>query len=88
MTATTKTIGFTLGTALGAGAAYAAHGAIRAAQGTGRFGQDVLSGTTSGYQNKAAQLAAARQQILEQRQAPVSIKPRAKAVPTKTLAKA
>ncbi|MBS0453980.1 MAG: hypothetical protein JSS14_21980 [Proteobacteria bacterium] len=82
MTQVTKSIGFTLGSALGKGAAYAGHAAIRTAQGTGRFGQDVLSGTTAGYAEKSAQLAAARQQILESRQAPVSIKPRAKKLAT------
>ena len=70
---TTSTIGKTIGAALGKGAAYTAHGAIRAAQGTGRFGQDVLAGATEGYATKSAELAAVRMQIAAQRQAPVAI---------------
>ena len=70
---TTSTIGKPIGAALGQGAAYTARGAIRAAQGTGRFGQDVLAGATEGYTSKAAELAAVRMQIAAQRQAPVAI---------------
>lgn len=70
---TTSTIGKTIGAAIGKGAAYTAHGAIRVAQGTGRFGQDVLAGATEGYTSKAAELAAVRMQIAAQRQAPVAI---------------
>jgi len=70
---TTSTIGKTIGSAIGKGAAYTAHGAIRAAQGTGRFGQDVLAGATEGYTEKAAELAQARLAIAAQRQAPIAI---------------
>ena len=70
---TTSTIGRSIGAALGKGAAYTAHGAIRAAQGTGRFGQDVFAGATEGYTSKAAELAAVRMKIAAQRQAPVAI---------------
>ena len=69
----TSTIGRSIGAAIGKGAAYTAHGAIRAAKGTGRFGQDVLAGATEGYTSKAAELAAVRMQIAAQRQAPVAI---------------
>lgn len=64
---TTSTIGKTIGAAIGKSAAYTAHGAIRAAQGTGRFGQDVLAGATEGYTSKAAELAAARAAIAAER---------------------
>lgn len=70
---TTSTIGKTIGAAIGKGAAYTAHGAIRAAQGTGRFGQDVMSGTTEGYTTKANELAARRLELAAARQAPVAI---------------
>lgn len=70
---TSTTIGKTIGSALGKGAAYTAHGAIRAAQGTGRFGQDVLAGAAEGYTEKAAELSAQRLAIAAQRQAPVAI---------------
>ena len=70
----TSTFGKTFGAALGKGAAYTAHGAIRAAQGTGRFGQDVLAGATEGYTSKAAELSAARERIAASRgNAPVAI---------------
>lgn len=69
----TSTFGRSFGAALGKGAAYTAHGAIRAAQGTGRFGQDVLAGATEGYASKAAELAERRLAIAAQRQAPVAI---------------
>ena len=49
---TTSTIGKTIGAAIGKSAAYTAHGAIRVAQGTGRFGQDVLAGAAEGYTEK------------------------------------
>lgn len=63
----TSTIGRSIGAAIGKGAAYTAHGAIRAAQGTGRFGQDVIAGTTEGYASKAAELAAVRAAIAAER---------------------
>ncbi len=70
----TSTIGRSIGAAIGKGAAYTAHGAIRAAQGTGRFGQDVIAGTTEGYTSKAAELSAARERIASSRSnAPVAI---------------
>lgn len=64
---TTSTIGKTIGAAIGKGAAYTAHGAIRAAQGTGRFGQDLVTGAAEGYTTKSAELAAARAAIAAER---------------------
>lgn len=70
----TSTFGRSIGAAIGKSAAYTAHGAIRAAQSTGRFGQDVLAGTTEGYASKAAELSAARERIAASRDnAPVAI---------------
>lgn len=62
-----STFGRSIGAAIGKGAAYTAHGAIRAAQGTGRFGQDVVLGATEGYAEKAAELAAVRAAIAAER---------------------
>lgn len=74
----TKSLGITIGAALGKGAAYAVHGAIAGAQATGRFGQDVVAGAQAGYAEKADELAAKRRAALaaiEARQvAPVAIK--------------
>ncbi len=67
------TFGKTIGAAIGKTAAYTAHAAIRTAQGTGRFGQDVLAGTTEGYTSKASELAERRLALAAQRQAPVAI---------------
>lgn len=47
-------IGLKLGRALGAGAALVGEGAIRAANGAGRFGQDLVTGTEEGYTTQAA----------------------------------
>ena len=70
----TSTIGRSIGAAIGKGAAYTAHGAIRAAQGTGRFGQDVLAGTTEGYTSKAAAPPPPRERTASSRgNAPVAI---------------
>ena len=46
MAQTHNTIGSTIGRALGNAAAYTVHGAVSAAQYTGRFGQDVAAGAT------------------------------------------
>ena len=70
---TTSTFGKTFGAALGKSAAYTVHSAVRAAQGTGRFGQDVVLGAAEGYTSKAAELAERRLAIAAQRQAPVAI---------------
>ena len=62
-----NTIGSTIGRALGSAAAYSVHGAVSAAQYTGRFGQDVASGATEQYAAKSAELSARREQLAEQR---------------------
>jgi hypothetical protein len=62
-----NTLGSTIGRALGNAAAYTVHGAISAAQYTGRFGQDVAAGATEQYGVKSAELAARREQLAEQR---------------------
>ena len=62
-----NTIGSTIGRALGNAAAYSVHGAVSAAQYTGRFGQDVAAGATEQYGVKSAELSARREQLAEQR---------------------
>lgn len=62
-----NTLGSTIGRALGNAAAYTVHGAVSAAQYTGRFGQDVASGATEQYGVKSAELSARREQLAEQR---------------------
>ena len=62
-----NTLGSTIGRALGNAAAYTVHGAVSAAQCTGRFGQDVAAGATEQYGVKSAELSARREQLAEQR---------------------
>lgn len=62
-----NTLGSTIGRALGNAAAYTVHGAVSAAQYTGRFGQDVVAGATEQYGVKSAELSARREQLAEQR---------------------
>ena len=62
-----NTIGSTIGRALGSAAAYSVHGAVSAAQYTGRFGQDVASVATEQYAANSAELSARREQLAEQR---------------------
>ena len=67
-----NTLGSTIGRALGNAAAYSVHGAVSAAQYTGRFGQDVASGATEQYAAKSGELAARRAALAEQRAAAIS----------------
>jgi hypothetical protein len=76
-----NTLGSTIGRALGTSAAYAVHGAVSAAQYTGRFGQDVASGATEQYAAKSAELSARREQLAEQRAAAISAAVEAAAPP-------
>lgn len=62
-----NTLGSTIGRALGNAAAYSVHGAVSAAQYTGRFGQDVAAGAADAYGVKSAELSARREQLAEQR---------------------
>lgn len=66
-----NTLGSTIGRALGNAAAYSVHGAVSAAQYTGRFGQDVASGATEQYAAKSGELAARRAALAEQRAAAI-----------------
>lgn len=52
--------GKSVGRAIGASAAYAAHATVVTAKATGRFGEDVVAGAKAGYSENAARLAAAR----------------------------
>ena len=53
-------IGHKLGRAIGTLGALAVEGSVRGATGLGKFGEDVLAGTTEGYEEKAAALLAQR----------------------------
>lgn len=68
---TSTTVGIKLGRAIGYTGAAIAHGAISTAKATGRFGEDVLVGTSAGYAEHSARLAAVRAQVTASR--PVSI---------------
>ena len=78
-----NTLGSTIGRALGNAAAYTVHGAVSAAQYTGRFGQDVASGATEQYAAKSGELAARRAALAEQRAAAIgaAVEAAAPAVP-------
>lgn len=67
----TRTFGATIGAALGTSAAYAVHGAVSAAQYTGRFGQDMAAGAADAYGVKSGELAARRAALAEQRAAAI-----------------
>lgn len=65
-TASNTTIGLTVGKLIGNAAAYSVHGAVRAAEATGRFGADVAAGATAQYGVKSEELAARREQMREE----------------------
>ena len=65
----TRTFGATIGAALGTSAAYAVHGALTAAQYTGRFGQDMAAGAADAYGVKSAELEAKRAAVAASRNA-------------------
>jgi len=52
--------GNTVGRAIGASGAYVGHAAVVSFKATGRFGEDVLTGTRDGYRDNAQRLAAQR----------------------------
>lgn len=76
-----NTLGSTIGRALGNAAAYSVHGAVSAAQYTGRFGQDVAAGATEQYAAKSGELAARRAALAEQRAAAIGAAVEAAAPP-------
>lgn len=53
-------IGNKIGRAIGAGSALVLEGAVRGAQGAGRFGGDVVAGAEAGYDEKRAALLVTR----------------------------
>lgn len=63
---TTATFGRTIGAAIGKSAAYVGHAACVSASYTGRFGADLVAGTSEGYATKAAELAERRMQGVDQ----------------------
>lgn len=82
---TSTTFGTTIGSAIGKGAAYIGHGAVLSVQATGRFGADVVAGSSAAYTAKAAELKARREAAIAAHRAqaqavPVAVK-RGKPVP-------
>ena len=60
MTTSSTSFGIKLGRGLGYAAAATVHGAAVAATATGKFGADVVTGTTTGYTDHSERLAAIR----------------------------
>ena len=60
MTTPSSSFGIKLGRGLGYAAAATVHGAAVAATATGKFGADVVTGTTTGYTDHSERLAAIR----------------------------
>lgn len=73
MTTSSKSFGLSIGRALGYTGAAVAHGAIATAKATGRFGEDVLIGTTTGYIEHSARLAGLRLAAANARPASIAI---------------
>jgi hypothetical protein len=69
----TTSIGIKLGRALGYTGAAIAHGSIATAKATGKFGEDVLIGTTAGYAEHSERFAAQRAAIYGKRPASIAI---------------
>lgn len=75
---TSTTIGLSLGKFIGNSAAYAVHGAARAASATGEFGKGVAAGATEQYTVKNAELQQRRLELAAQAERViVSVKPAA-----------
>lgn len=74
------TFAISLGRAIGATASYTVHSACVLATATGRFGEDIAIGTTTGYVEHSARLAAIRAHATAERPASIALvmKPRAK----------
>lgn len=66
-------IGNTLGRAIGYTAAAAVHGACATASATGRFGQDLMVGTTEAYSEHSERLALARAAVARARESGIAI---------------
>lgn len=60
MTTSSSSFGIKLGRGIGYAAAATVHGACVAATATGQFGADVVAGTSAGYADHSARLAAVR----------------------------
>lgn len=73
---TSTTIGLSLGKFIGNSAAYAVHGAARAASATGEFGKGVAAGAAEQYAVKNAELQQRRLELAAQAERViVSVKP-------------
>jgi len=57
------TVGNKIGRAIGYTAAATVNASVVAAKATGRFGQDVINGTTEGYAEHSARFAAQRELV-------------------------
>lgn len=66
-------VGNTIGRAIGYTAAATVNAAVVTAKATGRFGEDVVLGTTTGYAEHSARFAALRAEIAAQRPASIAI---------------
>ena len=60
MSTTSKSFALSLGRGIGYTGAAVVHGAVVATRATGKFGADVVTGTTEGYADHSARLAAVR----------------------------
>lgn len=79
MSASSKSFGLTIGRGIGYSAAAVVHGTAVAVKATGQFGADVVAGTTDGYAEHSARLAALRASLPVTRPASIAIKRSAKA---------
>lgn len=79
-----KSFGNSVGRAIGYTAAATVNATVVAAKATGRFGQDVIDGTTDGYAEHAARFAAQRELVYGQHKsiAVAVVRPRARAKAT------
>jgi hypothetical protein len=75
----TTSIGIKLGRALGYTGAAIAHGSIATAKATGKFGEDVLVGTSAGYAEHSERFATQRAAIYGKRPASIAITAKAPA---------
>lgn len=76
---TSSSFGIKLGRGIGYAAAATVHGAAVAVTATGKFGADVVTGTTVGYSEHSERLAAIRAGMTSMPTLPAAKAPKAKA---------
>lgn len=76
------TVGNTIGRAIGYSAAATVNAAVVATKATGRFGEDIVSGTTTAYVEHSARFASLRAEHNQQRSISVAIVPKRQAKAT------